>query len=153
VIGRPVVFVHGNGDSAALWHTTLWRFESNGVPRDRLFAIDFSLPEAREDDTLPMPCRSGTDDQLRELGAFVARVLAQTGAGRIALVASSRGANAVRHFVRNGGGEELVVDAVLCGGVNHGVHVSPTFNPRSEFNGASPFMRALNAPSHRACAG
>ena len=36
----PVVFVHGNGDSAALWTTTIWRFESNGWPRDRLLAID-----------------------------------------------------------------------------------------------------------------
>jgi len=26
----PIVFVHGNGDTAALWTTTLWRFESNG---------------------------------------------------------------------------------------------------------------------------
>ncbi|MBP8148864.1 MAG: twin-arginine translocation pathway signal, partial [Limnohabitans sp.] len=25
----PIVFVHGNGDSANLWQTTLWRFESN----------------------------------------------------------------------------------------------------------------------------
>jgi len=23
----PIVFVHGNGDTAALWHTTAWRFE------------------------------------------------------------------------------------------------------------------------------
>ena len=23
----PIVFVHGNGDTAALWTTTLWRFE------------------------------------------------------------------------------------------------------------------------------
>lgn len=23
----PIVFVHGNGDSAALWQTTIWRFE------------------------------------------------------------------------------------------------------------------------------
>ena len=29
----PVLFVHGNGDHAALWITTLWRMESNGVPR------------------------------------------------------------------------------------------------------------------------
>lgn len=28
---RPaILFVHGNGDTAALWHTTMWRFESNG---------------------------------------------------------------------------------------------------------------------------
>src|SRR5271168_2908463 len=25
----PILFVHGNGDHAALWITTLWRMESN----------------------------------------------------------------------------------------------------------------------------
>src|SRR5258705_8782441 len=29
----PVLFVHGNGDHAALWITTLWRMESNGSAR------------------------------------------------------------------------------------------------------------------------
>jgi triacylglycerol esterase/lipase EstA (alpha/beta hydrolase family) len=35
----PIVFVHGNGDTAALWMTTIWRFESNGWPRERLHAM------------------------------------------------------------------------------------------------------------------
>ena len=43
----PVLFVHGHGDHAALWITTLWRMESNGVPRDRMFAINFTDPLAR----------------------------------------------------------------------------------------------------------
>jgi len=30
----PILFVHGNGDHAALWITTFWRMESNGVPRE-----------------------------------------------------------------------------------------------------------------------
>ena len=30
----PIVFVHGNGDTAALWHTTIWRFESNPSSSD-----------------------------------------------------------------------------------------------------------------------
>src|ERR1700726_2781701 len=46
----PVLFVHGNGDHAALWITTLWRMESNGVPRDRMFAINFTDPPLRTDD-------------------------------------------------------------------------------------------------------
>src|SRR4051795_4665478 len=46
----PVLFVHGNGDHAALWITTLWRMESNGVPRERMLAINFTDPLARTDD-------------------------------------------------------------------------------------------------------
>ena len=37
----PVLFVHGNGDHAALWITTLWRMELNGVPRDRMLGDQF----------------------------------------------------------------------------------------------------------------
>ena len=45
----PIVFVHGNGDTAALWTPTIWRWQSNGWPRERLHAIDFPLPSARDD--------------------------------------------------------------------------------------------------------
>ena len=51
----PVVFMHGNGDSAALWQTTLWRFESNGWPRERLFALDQPYPLSRDDDAIAQP--------------------------------------------------------------------------------------------------
>jgi hypothetical protein len=40
----PILLVHSNGDHAALWITTLWRMESNGVPRERMFAINFTDP-------------------------------------------------------------------------------------------------------------
>ena len=43
----PIVFVHGNGDHAALWMTALWRFESNGYPRERMHAFNFTDPLAR----------------------------------------------------------------------------------------------------------
>ena len=45
----PIVFVHGNGDTAALWTTTVWRFESNGYDRKLLHAVDFRYPLARSD--------------------------------------------------------------------------------------------------------
>ena len=48
----PVLFLHGNGDHAALWITTMWRMESNGVPRDRLFAINFTDPLARAEEQM-----------------------------------------------------------------------------------------------------
>src|ERR1700716_2574576 len=63
----PILFVHGNGDQAALWITTIWRMESNGVPRARMFAINFTDPLARTDDKVEQPGRSSTEDQRREL--------------------------------------------------------------------------------------
>jgi pimeloyl-ACP methyl ester carboxylesterase len=141
----PVIFVHGNGDTAALWHMTIWRFESNGYPRNMLAAIDFSYPSARSDDSKPQPFRSSTTEQRDELAAFVRQVMTQTRRRKVALVGSSRGCNTIRNYVKNGGGAEFVSHVVLCGGTNHGVVVSDTMLVGSEFNGAAPFLKQLNA--------
>ena len=138
----PVLFVHGNGDHAALWITTLWRMESNGVPRERMFAIDFTDPQARNDDKVEQPNRSSTEDQRRELGAAVAELKKRTGASRVALVGNSRGGNSIRSLVRNGGAADIS-HAVLCGTPNHGVFDwDDTIG--NEFNVRGPFLRALN---------
>ena len=138
----PILFVHGNGDHAALWITTLWRMESNGVPRDRMFAINFTDPLARSDDAVAQPGRSSTEDQRRELGEAIAALKTRTGAARVALVGNSRGGNSIRGYVRNGGSGD-VSHAVLCGVANHGVFAWDD-NPGSEFNGRGPFLRGLN---------
>ena len=57
----PIVFVHGNGDAAAVWTTTIWRFESNGWPRGRLHAIDLPYPLSREDDGKPQDGRTSAE--------------------------------------------------------------------------------------------
>src|SRR5215213_9782789 len=100
----PILFVHGNGDHAALWITTLWRMESNGVPRERMFAINFTDPLVRTDDKLEQPNRSSTEDQRREIDEAVKTLKRRTGAARIALVGNSRGGNSIRNYIKNGGG-------------------------------------------------
>jgi hypothetical protein len=138
----PILFVHGNGDHAALWITTLWRMESNGVPREQMFAINFTDPLARSDDAIAQDNRSSTEDQRRELGAAIAQLKQRTGRARVALVGNSRGGNSIRSYIKNGGAGD-VSHAVLCGVPNHGVFVSDD-NPGSEFNGRGPFLRGLN---------
>ncbi len=96
VADTPIVFVHGDSDQAAIWQTAIWRFETNGYPRNRLFAINFTDPQARDDDTVAQPNRSSTQDQLRELTAFIDTVKAQTGAAQVAIVALSRGGYSTR---------------------------------------------------------
>ena len=141
----PVVFVHGNGDSAAVWQTTLWRFESNGWPAERLFAVDFPYPLARDDDARAQPARSSTDEQRVFLAEQVAQVIRRTGADKVVLVGNSRGGYAIRDYLRNGGGAARVSKVVLGGVPNHGVWASDE-RPGSEFNGKGPFLAALNAP-------
>lgn len=142
----PIVFVHGNGDTAALWTTTLWRFESNGWPRERLHAIDLPYPLARDDDGKPQDGRTSTAEHMKFLAAEVEQVLKATGAQKVVLIGNSRGGNAIRNYIANGGGARTVSHAILGGTPNHGVWSDPKRNPNNEFNGASPFLTALNAP-------
>ena len=138
----PILFAHGNGEQAPLWMTTLWRMESNGVLRDRMFAINFTDPLGRADDTKPEPNKSSTEDQRRELGDAVKELKRRTGVPRVALVGNSRGGYPIRSYIKNGGGGD-VSHAVLCGVPNHGVFAWDD-NLGSEFNGRGPFLRGLN---------
>ncbi|MCW5732587.1 MAG: alpha/beta fold hydrolase [Enhydrobacter sp.] len=141
----PVVFVHGNGDSSALWINNIWRFEANGYKRSQLFAIDFTNPVALSDDSKMQPFRSSTAEAMTELAAFVAQVKKETRRRKVALIASSRGGNTVRNYLKNGGGADSVSHAVLCGTPNKGIVISDTMLVGSEFNGAAPFLKALNS--------
>lgn len=142
----PIVFVHGNGDSAALWQTTIWRFESNGWPADRLTAINVPYPLARDDDSKPQAGRSSAAENMAYLSAEVQKVLKATGAGKVVLVGNSRGGNAIRNYIQNGGGDKTVSHAILGGTPNHGVWAIKGFNEGNEFSGTGPFLTALNAP-------
>ena len=140
----PIVFVHGNGDAAAVWTTTIWRFESNGWPRERLHAIDLPYPLAREDDGKPQDGRTSTAEHMQYLSAEVDKLLKATGATKVVLMGNSRGGNAIRNYVANGGGAAKVSHAILGGTPNHGVWAHQGFLPNSEFNGSGPFLTALN---------
>ena len=142
----PIVFVHGNGDTAALWVPTLWRYESNGWPRERLFAIDLPYPLARDDDAKPQDGRSSAAENMRNLATEVERVRKLTGAAKVALIGNSRGGNAIRDYIRNGGGAQTVSHAILGGTPNHGVWATAEYLPGNEFNGTGPFLKALNSP-------
>jgi pimeloyl-ACP methyl ester carboxylesterase len=144
--GPPVVmFVHGNGDSSALWINTIWRFEANGYKRSQLFAVDFTYPSARRNNAKPEPFRSSAEEQMKELASFVQQALKAARRRKLALVGSSRGGNAIRSYLRHGGGAAFVSHAVLCGTPNKGVVNSDSLLVGSEFNGAFPFLKGLNS--------
>ncbi len=146
----PIVFVHGNGDTAALWQTTVWRFESNGWPRARLHAIQVPYPLSRDDDSKAQPGRSSAAENMAYLKAEVDKVLRATGAPKVVLVANSRGGYAVRNYIANGGGERTVSHAILGGTPNHGVWSIAGFREANEFAGTGPFLKSLNAPKNAA---
>lgn len=144
----PIVFVHGNGDTAALWQTTLWRFESQGWPRERLHAIDLPYPLARDDDGKAQPGRTSSAEHMAYLKAEVEKVLQATGARQVVLFGNSRGGNAIRNYIQNGGGSAVVSHAILGGTPNHGVWAIKGFREGNEFSGTGPFLSGLNAPKN-----
>jgi pimeloyl-ACP methyl ester carboxylesterase len=141
----PIVFMHGNGDTAALWYTSFWRFESNGWPRERMSAVNAPYPQSRDIDAIAQPGRSSAEQNMGYLAAEVERVLAATRAPKVILIGNSRGGYAIRDFVKNGGGAPRVSHVILGGTPNHGVWATD-YLPGSEFNGKGPFLSALNAP-------
>jgi triacylglycerol lipase len=149
----PIVFVHGNGDTAGLWITTIWRFESNGYPRELLHAVDLRYPLARSVDDTPQAGRSSASDVMKQLAEEVDGVRQRTGVDKVVLVAQSRGGNTVRNYLKNGNGAAHVAAAILCGAINHGVIVSEQHLLGSEFNGASAFIKDLNSTPDEILAG
>jgi len=139
----PILFVHGNGDHAALWMTTLWRFETNGWPRDRMMAVSLPDPVARADDAVAQANRSSSAEQTERVAAAAAELRRRTGAGRVALVGNSRGGYPIRDLVSRPEGAAGVSHVVTCGTPNHGVY-DWEWNAGSEFNGRAPFLRRLN---------
>ena len=140
----PIVFVHGNGDSAAVWQTTLWRFESNGWPASALHAIDMPYPLARDVDAQAQGGRTSTAEAAEFLKREVDKVLESTGASKVVLVGNSRGGNAIRNYIANYGGDKTVSHAVLGGTPNHGVWAIKGFRESNEFSGTGPFLTTLN---------
>jgi triacylglycerol lipase len=141
----PIVFVHGNGDTAGLWITTIWRFESNGYPRSLMDAIDLRYPSARTRDDTPQAGRSSSDDVMHQLADEVAVVEKRLHAPKVVLVAQSRGGNTVRNYLKNGGGAPHVALAILAGATNHGVILSDKILVGSEFSGSGAFVLDLNS--------
>ena len=77
---------------------------------------------------------------MKELAAFVAQVKKETRRRKVALIASSRGGNTVRNYLKNGGGADSVSHAVLCGTPNKGIVISDTHagRQRVQRRGAVP---------------
>ena len=147
----PIVFVHGDGDSAALWMTTLWRFESNGWPANRLFAADLPYPHMRDADDRPQPGRSSSAEHMEFLAAEVERVRRLTGAKQVVLMGNSRGGYAIRSYIMDGGGATRVSHVILGATPDHGRYAASSslgsLQERTrESNGRGPMLQHLNIP-------
>lgn|GEM_PF-2415434 len=114
---RPILFMHGVNGSSANFNTMIERFVADGWPRDYLVALDAADPS--------WGCSVDNASMIRQAAA---NLMANTGAGRIDLVAHSMGTLSSRYFMKFLGGQNVVNTYVTMGGMHHGLS-SPCWAP------------------------
>ncbi len=136
----PVVIVHGTfGDSRSLLDRLSWSMSRAGYC---VFSLDYGNRA-----TGPI------ERSAEQLSAFVDRVLAETGAGKVSMVGHSQGGMMPRYYIKFLDGDDKVDDLVGLAPSNHGTSQPLAMFPGIDFFCAacrqqqtgSEFLRNLNA--------
>jgi triacylglycerol esterase/lipase EstA (alpha/beta hydrolase family) len=142
----PAVIVHGTfGDQKSLLDNLSLSLKRGGYC---VYALDYGNRA-----TGPI------EESAAQLGAYVDRVLASTGAAKVHLVGHSQGGMMPRYFIKNLGGEAVVEDLVGIAPSNHGTTITSGFPAPGGQDGGntycvacdqqatgSPFLTELNNP-------
>jgi triacylglycerol esterase/lipase EstA (alpha/beta hydrolase family) len=113
---EPVVVVHGTfGDRRHLLERLETSLKAAGFC---VFALDYGNRATGDVTT-----------SARQLAAYVAKVLAATGASRVSLVGHSQGGMMPRYYIKFLGGGRYVDDLVGIAPSNHGTKLIPAMNP------------------------
>ena len=133
----PAVIVHGTfGDRSSLLDELSYSLKQDGYC---VFSLDYGNRA-----TGPI------EDSAVELGDFVDRVLAATGASRVEMVGHSQGGMMPRYYIKYLGGDGVVEDLVGLSPSNHGTTVVGAFGPTpgceacDEQMAGSAFLQDLN---------
>jgi triacylglycerol lipase len=97
VTKEPVIFIHGNSDSAAGWKGSIETFSKNGYKPSEMYAMTWG----------PMdPMKSGqqyhSEKNLEEVRAFIQAVKEYTGAEKVDVVGHSMGVTLARKAILGG---------------------------------------------------
>lgn len=136
---QPIIFVHGVDGSSSNYDVMIARLIVDGWPEDYLYAFDAADPK--------WGCNV---DNAVAISQLVQEVMAETGHGRVDLVAHSMGSMSSRHYMKNLGGHELVNTYVTLGGMHHGLSF-PCWSPQGwqctwdELCGTRGFLTQLNS--------
>lgn len=138
----PIVFVHGNGDSAAGWSRLKEKFRQAGYDSSEMWACSFDPP-----------ANESHDHYVKQLASFVADVLQKTAAPAINFVGHSLGCTVIRYYIKCFGGYQHTRGVVLIAGANHGLPAADlTLNFADQFKQSpeintlgTKFLNLLNA--------
>ena len=133
VVNQPVIFIHGNGDSAlgtgvvgmTGWSASLADFRSKGYKSAELYATTWGPA-----DPLQSALQYHSRSHLERVRAFIQAVKAYTGASKVDVVAHSMGVTLARKAIKSGsgcdslGGESYDLGAPLTSSIDSFVGIS-----------------------------
>ncbi|AKQ64979.1 lipase [Myxococcus hansupus] len=162
---EPVVFIHGNGDSAAGWEKSIEHFASQGYKPSEMYAMTWGPQN-------PMLAsqQHHSREYKEEVRAFIQAVKEYTGAEKVDVIGHSMGVTLARKAIQGGdgfdpypGGGSYDLGAPLTGSVDTFVGIAganqglascvltgdllPTSNRQTGLHPQSAFLKDLNAES------
>jgi pimeloyl-ACP methyl ester carboxylesterase len=165
VTKEPVIFIHGNSDSAAGWKNSIETFSKNGYKPSEMYAMTWG----------PMdPMKSGqqyhSEKNLEEVRAFIEAVKQYTGAEKVDVIGHSMGVTLARKAIQGGDGfdsgtrqkfdlgkpmTDSVDTFVGIAGANRGLasalftgDMVPTTNRTDGLHPSSKLLSDINAVNH-----
>ena len=131
----PILFVHGYLGSPENWDTMKQRFLADGWTENELYAKNYSWWDSNAQNAAAI-----RDD--------VNRIIRETGATKVDIIAHSMGSISSRYYLKNLGGADKIDAWVSLGGPNHGTDAVENqncgFTPCKEIVPGSAFLTALN---------
>jgi len=111
VVNQPVIFIHGNSDSAigtgsslaTGWRSSIEYFKSQGYTSAELYATTWGPASAALSSQ-----QYHSKDHLTRLRAFVNAVKAYTGAAKVDIVTHSMGVTLMRKMIKGGSGNDAL---------------------------------------------
>jgi triacylglycerol esterase/lipase EstA (alpha/beta hydrolase family) len=146
---RPVVLVHGTfGDMADSWQALSPLLKNNGYC---VYALNYG--SAGGSGAVGVDGIGDIPKSAGELGAFVEKVLAASGASQVDIVGHSQGGMMPRYYLKNLGGASKVHALVGLAPSNHGTTLNGLFTLASYFPPAEAFTGAICAACAQQAAG
>jgi triacylglycerol esterase/lipase EstA (alpha/beta hydrolase family) len=143
---RPVILVHGTfADMSDSWQALSPLLYDHGYC---VFALNYG--SSNNSGELGIYATGEIQKSAQELGAFVERVLAATGARKVDLVGHSQGGMMPRWYIRFDGGAAKVHDLIGLAPSNHGTTVNGLFTIAENIPGATGFFGLCQACEQQA---
>jgi pimeloyl-ACP methyl ester carboxylesterase len=165
VTQEPVIFIHGNSDSAAGWKNSIESFAKQGYKPSEMYAMTWGPANP-----LKASQQHHSEKYLEEVRAFIEAVKEYTGAEKVDVIGHSMGVTLARKAIQGGDGFDPYtrksfdlgkpltnnVDTFVgIAGANRGLasalmtgDLVPTTNRTSGLHPASSFLKDLNAENH-----